>query len=308
MRSMHVSALPAVILCALGLVFLWPSCSKDEAAVNPPPAGQLPAIDFSAASPSITVASGSGATRRRITGGTLPYTLTAEPDTGVAEAELRTDTLTVTPKGPGSTSLTITDSSPRPGDGSPKVLVLAIAVTGGTGGLTAYPPEVFVEVGHTAPTGISGGVPPYSIQTPPSPGIATAMLNENAVMVTGVSLGSTSMVVRDAAQPAHTVTIPITVNTGGGAIQITVGSGTTPSYSWTGGGVVQLHVINTTNGSFAWWITCPSHCIQSPVTHGTVPSGVAEYLRNEPVLTPGVQYQVVVSRNDGSVGNRLFTP
>jgi len=98
---------------------------------------------------------------------------------------------------------------------------------------------------------------------------------------------------------------------GGGAISITVGSGTTPQYSWAGGNVTSVTLVRASNPSTpVWGIACNSgnDCISSPLTHGTVPPATTRFANTEPTLTTGIQYQVYVTRQSGAAGYQTFTP
>src|SRR5512141_279489 len=67
--------------------------------------------------------------------------------------------------------------------------------------LTAVPPSVNVGSGSAATVSISGGVRPYAISTAPSASLATAVLNDTTLTITGVTIasaaGSTSVRVVD---------------------------------------------------------------------------------------------------------------
>jgi hypothetical protein len=81
--------------------------------------------------------------------------------------------------------------------------------------LTAVPPSVTVGSGTTATVSISGGVRPYAISTAPSASLATAVLNDTTLTITGVTIasaaGSTSVRVVDGSpSPAKGVTVPVT--------------------------------------------------------------------------------------------------
>lgn len=100
---------------------------------------------------------------------------------------------------------------------------------------------------------------------------------------------------------------------------ITVGSGTTPGYSWTGGDVKQLTVLRgkVEDGVYAWAIgsdnTPASDTIASPVVHGTVPADAIELTHvyqgaSELVLEAGTSYQVWIEWSDGTREFVEFTP
>lgn len=87
---------------------------------------------------------------------------------------------------------------------------------GGTGGgLTANPTSISVQVGQQATATISGGRPPYSIQTAPTASVATAAISGATLTVSGIGAGSASVTVRDSSGAA-TVSLPISVTTPGG--------------------------------------------------------------------------------------------
>ncbi len=82
--------------------------------------------------------------------------------------------------------------------------------------LNAVPSSALVGAGGSENIAVSGGIPPYSIASPPG-SIATAqLLNPDSIVttlkITGVSVASvsTAVVIRDSAA-AKTVRIPITV-------------------------------------------------------------------------------------------------
>jgi len=97
-------------------------------------------------------------------------------------------------------------------------------------------------------------------------------------------------------------------------IQITVGSGTTPQYSWTGGNVMSISVARQSDPTTVVWGAAnpTSDGIASPVTHGTLPAGTVptSVLPNpETTLTAGVAYRVSVARISGTAtGYKDFTP
>ena len=96
----------------------------------------------------------------------------------------------------------------------------------------------------------------------------------------------------------------------GGDFTVTVGSGTTPSYSWPTGPAFSVDVVRTSNTSVVVWrIADPvNNSIESPVTQGTRPAGAIETTSSERTLTTGVQYRVTVTLPDGRQAYREFTP
>lgn len=103
---------------------------------------------------------------------------------------------------------------------------------------------------------------------------------------------------------------PVTGGGTAGNIPINVGLGTHPQYSWTGGAVRSVTVVRTADpGTPVWYVVCTSgDCINSPVTHGTTPSGATALVSTELTLTAGVQYRVIVLRTNNDFGTSDFTP
>jgi hypothetical protein len=90
---------------------------------------------------------------------------------------------------------------------------------------------------------------------------------------------------------------------------ITVTPGTRPQYSWAEGFALSLAVTRVSApGTPVWGVVDPNGTLGSPVTHGTVPRDALEAGEVERVLTAGVQYRVTVTKPDGNIGFRDFTP
>jgi hypothetical protein len=95
----------------------------------------------------------------------------------------------------------------------------------------------------------------------------------------------------------------------GSAFDISIGSGTHPTYSWSGGTAFSVSVVRTSApGTIVWGIANPAMTIPSPVTHGTASGGAAITSNTEPTLTPGVKYRVSITRQDQKTGFKEFTP
>jgi len=101
----------------------------------------------------------------------------------------------------GTTIITIQDSAKT---GSVDITV-SVAV------LVASPSAVSVKRQQTKYVYLSGGTYPYSISTSSNPAIATVTISSSSLTVTGIAQGATSVTINDAANPVHSVTIPITV-------------------------------------------------------------------------------------------------
>ena len=79
------------------------------------------------------------------------------------------------------------------------------------------PQNVSASVDQVTSTNISGGTAPYSIQTKPNAGIATAKIDftgsgNPTLTITGVAPGQTFVVVKDSSAPSKTVAVQITIN------------------------------------------------------------------------------------------------
>jgi hypothetical protein len=105
--------------------------------------------------------------------------------------------------------------------------------------------------------------------------------------------------------------LPLDIDGGsGGDFDISVGSGTQPSYSWAGGPALEVSVTRTANQTqLVWGVNSPSaQNISSPVRHGTVPSGAIELSTRERTLAAGVQYRVTVKLANDDQAFRDFRP
>jgi hypothetical protein len=102
---------------------------------------------------------------------------------------------------------------------------------------------------------------------------------------------------------------PSNGNNDGSAFDITIGSGTRPTYSWPGGLGFSVSVVRVSApGTIVWGIANTAMTIQSPVTHGTVPVGSLQSANTENPLTAGVTYRVAITRADQKTGFKEFTP
>ncbi len=97
--------------------------------------------------------------------------------------------------------------------------------------MASSPASVEVRVGRAAFVTVQGGTMPMSIVSAPNPAYVEVELNTSgSFYVNGRAEGSTSITLKDNANPAHTVTIPITIVpqpkfTASGKISFTSGAG-----------------------------------------------------------------------------------
>lgn len=98
-------------------------------------------------------------------------------------------------------------------------------------------------------------------------------------------------------------------NGSGGDFAISVGSGTTPLYTWSAGPAFSLAVVRTSNQTnVVWRVTSTAGNMASPVRQGTVPQGALESANSERTLTAGVQYRVSITLPDGRSAFQDFRP
>lgn len=95
-----------------------------------------------------------------------------------------------------------------------------------------------------------------------------------------------------------------------GDFNITISSGTQPTYTWPANGAgFSVSVVRTSAPTtIVWGIANPARTLNSPVTHGAVPQGALESAATEKVLTAGVQYRVAITNGDGKTSWKEFTP
>ncbi len=140
-----------------------------------------------------------------ISGGTAPYTMIASPTESIAVAVFSDTSLIVVGAGVGKTSVTITDSS------NPVKTLIVPIIVGGNFALT-LPKNISVTISQTVNTNISGGVAPYFIGTNKNPAVATAQISSNNdLVITGKSIGNTTITVKDSAVPPKSVSVTATV-------------------------------------------------------------------------------------------------
>jgi hypothetical protein len=144
-----------------------------------------------------------------IVGGKMPYGIARFPDSTIASAFVNNNFVTVNGYKTGSTDVMIVDNSTPQ-----QYLTIGINVGGGGSGLTANPPSVQLLQGTNTHTIISGGTPPYWVQLPPDPMIASAFLSGNDLSIYGNNVGSTFVEIKDASSPSKTVAVWIYVDWG----------------------------------------------------------------------------------------------
>jgi hypothetical protein len=98
-------------------------------------------------------------------------------------------------------------------------------------------------------------------------------------------------------------------NGSGGDFAISVGSGTTPLYTWSTGPAFSIAVVRTSNQTnVVWRVTSTAGTMASPVRQGTVPQGALESANSERTLAAGVEYRVTITLPDGRSAFQDFRP
>ncbi len=130
-----------VVLLVSSIAMLEVGCKKDDSPTGGGGGGGgVTTLSFSTSGQTLTVPSGGGAVKAKLTGGTLPYTISSAPSASVATASFSNDTLTVTPVAAGTTSITIADASLTTTDSPPLTVTIGITVStsGGGGGSGSF--------------------------------------------------------------------------------------------------------------------------------------------------------------------------
>ena len=148
-----------------------------------------------------------------ISGGTAPYIIVTMYDPKIADAQIlgpNFDTLTITGKKKGETQIMIKDSSLDTKFDNTNIVVTEPLIVS----LVNYAISVcgYNNCGWSRNLSITGGTGDYSIQSPPTPGIATARITDNNLRITTYkTAGSTSITIKDSANPPQTFTVNINV-------------------------------------------------------------------------------------------------
>ncbi|MFA6257619.1 MAG: hypothetical protein WC671_01240 [Candidatus Paceibacterota bacterium] len=150
-------------------------------------------------------------TSTTISGGSGNYDIQFQTDTfSIATAIINTSSssgnkLTITGIAPGTTSIVVQDSS------NPTQNVTITITVSAIGAIMVTPANIFTTAGGQVIASMSGGVEPYAIQTGLNESTAIAILSGTNLIVSGVTDGVTSVVIKDSSSPAKNVIVPITV-------------------------------------------------------------------------------------------------
>jgi len=177
-------------------------------------------------------------TNTTISGGTPPYSVQQIEAPSLVNVQISGNTIMTTGVAAGQTIMIIKDTSLPNNTATINMTITDTRV------LLVIPSNIFANIGQIISTAISGGHPPYSIQTPADINIANAQIWNSSILITGVASGQTSVVVKDSSTPTpQTFTVPITigaltvapqnVSTSIGQVTNVTISGGTPPYTIT---------------------------------------------------------------------------
>lgn len=144
-------------------------------------------------------------TSTTISGGTAPYSIEIPPNTAIATATVSRNTLTVTGVASGETTVVVKDSS------LPVKKVTVHITIVGSGDLMIIPANVTADVNDNVVASVSGGKAPYIIFTSPNETVATALLNDTILIITGIAPGQTSVIIKDSSSTPKIETVNITI-------------------------------------------------------------------------------------------------
>ncbi len=142
-------------------------------------------------------------------GGAAPYSLKTSPNETVATSQIWGSNILIAGVAPGQTSVIVKDSS------TPAQTVTVPIIIGS---LMIAPQNASFGISQATSLTISGGMAPYSIETPPGAEVATAQIFNNGqsasatLTIVGVASGQTSVIVKDSSTPAKTAGIQVVIN------------------------------------------------------------------------------------------------
>lgn len=160
------------------------------------------ALGINAPSTPVVSVGASNAQTFTIRGGVAPYTV-ASSNPAVLGVALTGNSLTVTGLAAGSATVSIFDSA-----GGTLSLPVTVSASSGQALFTTAPSSVTVATGTGASYSIGGGTPPYTV-TSSNTGVATGSVNGTTLTISGLTPGSATMVIRDAAGSTTSFTVAV---------------------------------------------------------------------------------------------------
>ena len=261
-----------------------------------------------------------------ISGGTPPYTFFSNNPSVATVAKVTDEQFTVTGVGEGTATITVKDSN----SGSVSVVVTVRKPAE----LKVEPVSLVIEAGESGSCTISGGTPPYTFFSNSTSVATVAKVTDEQFNVTGVSVGKTTITVKDS--NSGSVSVGVTVESASSlkvspeSLKIDIGywhrrsctiTGGTPPYTVSSNktGVANVGKVGV-NGKFVVWgvskgraiITVTDNLSVSVFVYVAVGNPPAEPLKVEPAslvietkelgyykITDGTQPYAASSNNTG---------
>ena len=206
---------------------------------------------FTTAPASVTVIAGAAPTYS-VGGGTGPYTA-ASSNTNVATVSLLGGTLTITSTAAGSANIVIRDSV-----GASTTVAVTVQPLSNLALFTTAPTSLTVAIGNSPAYTVGGGSGSGYVAISSNVGVVTVNLVGTNLTVTGVAVGSASVVMRDSAGATVTFNvvvgaIPLAITPGGATgiindiLIATITGGTPPYRASVGNVLVATAVIQNSN-------------------------------------------------------------
>jgi hypothetical protein len=257
---------------------------------------------FTTAPTSVTVAIGASPIYSVGGGSGSGYTATSS-NTAVVTVGLSGTTLTVTGVTAGSANVVVRDSA-----GASVAVAVTVPAVGNVALFTTAPPSVTVAIGASPIYSVGGGSGSGYTATSDNAGIASVSLVATSLTVTGVTVGSASVVVRDNAGATvtftvsvGTLTLAVTPNDAtaivGDVLIATITGGTPPYKASVGNDLVAMAAVQNSNELRTQLLQVG----QTIVTVLDVNNQSVAYSLTSNATTPGIRLSpgaVTISEND----------
>lgn len=157
-----------------------------------------------------------------ITGGRSPYTVSSS-DSNVAVANVSGDTFSIAGRVVGASTITVRDAI----GGSVSVSVTVAVASSGTALYTTAPSSPSISVGTANQYVIAGGAAPYTVSSSDTNAVLANILNGNTLNIAGAAVGTSQVLIFDAAGKSVTISVNVVIPTSGTALYTTAPSALT---------------------------------------------------------------------------------
>ncbi len=151
--------------------------------------------------------------------GSGSYSILSNSNSSVASSSLSGSTLTVTAIAVGTTNITVCNQSA----GGCSILYVTVSGSSGSGSLSLSQTSLSVIVGQTASVTVSGGSG-YYVSGNTNSGVASQALNGNALTVSGLAAGATTITVCSATNGCGSIYVTVSSSSSGTGQAITFGT------------------------------------------------------------------------------------